>query len=134
MYGAECVNIRDESRQVQGIKTWTNVTKYGQQWEAAVDEELMGRERKNKTKENKDEVLGETEVGSYQIAAFRLLVLPPIVPFPVWWTNSGWLGGPFSVYAFMILAKPAGSAGPFGPCPEEYAACTWGWESTNWNC
>jgi len=56
MYGAECVNIRDESRQVQGIKTWTNVTKYGQQWEAAVNEELTERERKNKTKENKDEV------------------------------------------------------------------------------
>ena len=70
----------------------------------------------------------------HQIADFRLLVLPPIVPFPVWCTNSawGWFGETCSVYAFMMLANPAGSVGPFDPC--EYEACTAGCESTNWNC
>lgn len=80
MYGGDAgVNIRDESRQVQGIKTWTNVTKYKQQWEVMVDEELTER-GKEETKQEKTRV---KELGSCQIAAFRLLVLPPIVPFPV---------------------------------------------------
>ena len=73
------VNIRDESRQVRGIKTLTNATKYGHQWEVMVDEELTERGRE-KTKQEKTRM---KELGSYQIAAFRLLVLPPIVPFPV---------------------------------------------------